>query len=93
MYTSFIERQALGFSTANVKEHMADKKHTPSTPGPVVSETLLRFDEVSAVVGLRRSAVYDRMSRGLFPAPVRLGARCVRWRATEVQAFIDAQTK
>jgi prophage regulatory protein len=72
---------------------MAEKKHTPSVPGPVVSDALMRFDEVSGVVGLRRSAVYDRISRGLFPAPVRLGLRCVRWRASDIQAFIDAQTK
>lgn len=72
---------------------MADKKHPPSAPVPVVRDALMRFEQVSGVVTLGRSAVYARIRQGTFPAPVRLGARCVRWRASDIQAFIDAQTK
>lgn len=66
--------------------------NTNSTPGPVLQDTLMRFDAVSQAVGLRRSAVYARIRSGAFPAPVRLGARCVRWRASDIQAFIGAQS-
>lgn len=52
---------------------------------------LIRMATVESMVGLKRACLYDRMSRGLFPKPVRLGdARNspVAWLEHEVQAFI-----
>jgi prophage regulatory protein len=40
------------------------------------------------LVGLGKSAIYDWISRGLFPKPVHLGQRCVRWPEAEVLAWI-----
>lgn len=50
---------------------------------------LLPIAEVSARVGLGKSAIYDRISRGEFPAPVSLGATS-RWVESEVEAWIEA---
>jgi prophage regulatory protein len=50
---------------------------------------LLRLPEVLARVGLRRSAVYELVSRGAFPQPCRLGQRCVAWSEHEVDAWIS----
>jgi prophage regulatory protein len=51
---------------------------------------LLRRPEVEHLVGLRRSAIYDAMSRGEFPRPVRIGRRAVAWREADVLRWLDA---
>lgn len=53
-------------------------------------ETLLRLPSVEAAVGFRRSAIYGRIARGLFPAPVELGPRSVAWVKTEVEIILAA---
>ena len=59
-----------------------------------MSERLLPRSEVERLVGLRRSAIYDRMAAGTFPAPVQEpGTRNVRWLASEVEAWIQAATR
>lgn len=54
---------------------------------------LLRLPGVIERVGLRRTAIYDRISLGLFPAPVKLGPRTSVWPAHEVDACNDAVIK
>jgi prophage regulatory protein len=52
---------------------------------------LLRLPDVRARVGLGRSAIYDGVARGTFPAPVRLGSRCVAWPEHEINAWVAAR--
>ena len=52
---------------------------------------LLRLNEVRHRVGLRRSAIYLKIKRGEFPAPVRLGARAVAWPSDEIDEWIDSR--
>lgn len=52
---------------------------------------LMRLAEVKHQVGLGRSAIYDKVKRGEFPAPVNLGARAVAWLSDEVSAWIDSR--
>lgn len=49
---------------------------------------LLPLAEVMSRVGLRKTAVYDRVARGDFPAPVSLGTTS-RWVESEVEAWIE----
>ncbi|WP_408587915.1 helix-turn-helix transcriptional regulator [Novosphingobium sp.] len=49
---------------------------------------LLRLPEVIARVGLRRSAIYQRMSEGRFPKSRSLGPRCTVWVKSEISAWI-----
>jgi len=58
-----------------------------------MSIRLLRRPEVETLIGLRRSAIYDLMSREEFPRPVRLGARAVAWRESDIAAWIAAREK
>jgi prophage regulatory protein len=60
-------------------------------PAPMAGDALLRFPQVAATVGLSRSTVYAMMRDGRFPSPVRLSARCVRWRSSEVSAWVAEQ--
>lgn len=50
---------------------------------------LLRLPEVMDRVGLRRSAIYQRMSEGRFPKCRSLGPRCSVWVEAEINAWVD----
>lgn len=56
-----------------------------------LSEALLRLATVEAITGLGRSTIYAKLKAREFVEPVRLGARCTRWRAGDVQAWLAAQ--
>ena len=53
-------------------------------------DRLLRIAEVQEMTGLSRASVYKMVADGRLPPPVRLSARCVRWRESELQATIEA---
>lgn len=57
----------------------------PPQLAAAVPARFLRLPEVIARVGLRRSAIYQRMSEGRFPRSRSLGPKCVVW----VEAKID----
>lgn len=50
---------------------------------------LLRLPEVMDRVGLRRSAIYQRMTEGRFPKCRSLGPKCSVWVEAEVNAWIE----
>jgi prophage regulatory protein len=52
-------------------------------------DRLLRLPEVIARVGLKRSAIYQRMSEGRFPRARSLGTRCTVWVEAEIKAWVD----
>lgn len=65
-------------------------RSAPPAPG-----RLLRLDAVENLTGLRKSSIYTYMaskSHG-FPTPVRIGARAVAWRESDVLAWIAARTE
>lgn len=51
------------------------------------AQRLLRLAEVSTLVGLCRSAIYQHISQGRFPVPVKVGDRSVRWKLADVLAW------
>ena len=57
---------------------------SPSLP----AGRLLRLPEVIARVGLKRSAIYQRMSDGRFPRSRSLGPKCTVWVETEIDEWI-----
>jgi len=54
---------------------------------------LLRLPEVMARVGLKRSAIYQRMTEGRFPRSRSLGPKCTVWIESEVDAWISEIAK
>ena len=53
--------------------------------------TILRRKTVQLRTGYSRSTIYLRITQGLWPKPVRLGARAVGWPANEVAAINEAR--
>lgn len=49
---------------------------------------LLRLPEVMDRVGLRRSAIYQRMSEGRFPKSRSLGPKCSVWVEAEINEWV-----
>jgi prophage regulatory protein len=56
-----------------------------------IPHRLLRLPAVLELVGLGRSRIYDLVSEGRFPAPVRLSDRAVAWVASEVDEWVQAR--
>lgn len=56
-----------------------------------MASTILRLPAVKAETGYSRSSIYLRISQGLWPKPVSLGARAVGWPADEVAALNAAR--
>jgi prophage regulatory protein len=57
--------------------------------GEAIGTRLMKRPEVESLTGLSRSAIYDLMTRGLFPKPVKLGPKSVAWVSREVEKFIS----
>ena len=57
----------------------------------ILPDALLKVQTVAAVTGLSASSIFRKTAAGEFPEPVRLGARCTRWKSASVRAWIAAQ--
>lgn len=64
---------------------MANSKPLP------ISDPLLRRPIVEAMCGIGTSCLYKLMRDGDFPRPLRIAPGAVRWRRSEVQAWIDSR--
>ena len=40
---------------------------------------------------MSRSSIYKMMQNGEFPRPVRIGPAAVRWRASDITAWVESQ--
>jgi prophage regulatory protein len=48
---------------------------------------MIPLKEVERSVGHKKTFIYDRISKGEFPAPKKLGTRTSRWLRGEVEAW------
>ena len=55
--------------------------------------SLLRRPEVEARTGLSRSTIYQWIKDGEFPSPVKLGARLVAWRESDIEEWLNARSE
>ena len=51
-------------------------------------DRLIRLPEVMDRVGMKRSAIYQRMREGRFPRSRSLGSRCAVWVEAEIEDWI-----
>ena len=50
---------------------------------------VLRMPEVCRVTGLGKSTIYQKLTEGSFPSPIRLGPRAVGWRAVDILDWLE----
>lgn len=53
----------------------------------------LRLPEVIGLVGIKRTAIYERIKAETFPAPIKLGARAVVWDSLEIEKWQEEQVQ
>lgn len=54
-------------------------------------QKIYRRPAVESLSGLKRSALYDAISKGKFPKPVRVTERCVGWLESDLLAWQAAR--
>lgn len=67
------------------------KSNTQPLEAASLPDALLNIQTVMATVGLSVATIYRKVATDDFPEPVRLGARCTRWRAADVRAWLAEQ--
>lgn len=55
-------------------------------------DRFMTLREVRRLTALGKTTVYKLLKQGTFPRPLQVGERAVRWRASEVRAWMDART-
>lgn len=54
-------------------------------------DRLLTYGKVQELTGIKsRTTIYEKVQRGEFPAPLRLGKYFVRFKESEILAWIEA---
>jgi prophage regulatory protein len=71
-------------SNTETSSALARTEAIPVPPAP----RLIRLPEVMSRVGLKRSAIYQRMSEGQFPKSRSLGGKCTVWVEAEIDDWI-----
>ena len=57
--------------------------NSPSSP-----DELIRLPQVEAMAGAKRSRIYEMISAGTFPKPVKIGTAS-RWSFREIQQWVS----
>lgn len=58
-----------------------------------MTDRVLRRPEVTAIVGLGTTKLYELIGKGQFPKPIRLSERSVGWLESEVQGWIKERAE
>lgn len=53
-------------------------------------DRLMKLREVENMAGLGKSSIYRRIATGEFPRPVTLSPNVVRWRESEISAWLNS---
>ena len=77
-------------ATARPPDKTGKRKFTPTTyTAKAIPETgFVRLPSILAVYPVSRTTWHTGVKSGRFPAPVRLGARTVAWRAEDIRELL-----
>lgn len=56
-----------------------------------MSDRLMRRQKVEELIGLSRASIYRLIDKGEFPRPVRVSPKAVRWKESDVTAWIQSR--
>lgn len=70
---------------------MSELRTAPSRPYSRRSDfcMLLRLSDVQHMVALGKTQIYELMAAGEFPKAIKIGDKCSRWHAQDVQNWIE----
>ena len=54
-------------------------------------DRLLRRREVERITGMSRASIYRLMQVDEFPRPVKVGSAAVRWKESDIAAWIESR--
>ncbi|GGH18126.1 transcriptional regulator, AlpA family [Cribrihabitans marinus] len=54
---------------------------------------ILRRRDIELIIGLSRSTIYKMIADGDFPQPIKIGARAVGWRESDVSEWLDSRSQ
>lgn len=60
-----------------------------SMPKKIIDEKLLKLEEVLQWLRISKSNWYDGVGRNVFPQPVRIGTRTVRWLESDIEHYLQ----
>ena len=86
MPTSPNERREPAQPTPGITPQPHDDRVTVTPAQPV---KLIRLPEVEARTGLKKSSVYAGMKARTFPPCLRIGARAVAWKSSDIDRWIS----
>lgn len=55
-----------------------------------MTDRLLTVRDVMQAVGFGKTWIYQQIDAGRFPAPIKFSAKCVRWRESDLEQWMDA---
>ena len=58
-----------------------------------MNDELIRRPDVQAMTGLSCAGIYKLMRQGRFPEPLKVTTRAVRWRRSELEAWLAARPR
>lgn len=67
----------------------AQPPHSPVSYG----RQFIRVRQVEAKCGFKRSHLYNLINSGLFPAPIKIGARAVAWDMAKVEEWMAQRSQ
>jgi prophage regulatory protein len=56
-----------------------------------MADRFLRLPEVESRVGMKKTAIYDRINEGQFPAQIKLGRNVAVWQESAIDKWIADQ--
>jgi prophage regulatory protein len=57
----------------------------------ISTRSLLRIKQVSKIIGVSRSTIYNWIARGDFPKPKQLGPRAVAWDSDDISDWMKSR--
>lgn len=61
----------------------------PNTTKQIPDIGFLRLAQVLGLIPLGRTSWLNGVREGIYPSPVKLGARSVAWRVEDIRALVD----
>jgi predicted DNA-binding transcriptional regulator AlpA len=63
-------------------------EQTTTAPMVIHDDGLLTFDQVQRLCQLSKAAIYDNMSKGKFPLPIKIAGDSARWLRQELSDYL-----